>query len=31
MPHGKMTDFLAFPLFGFSLAIELRNFDYESN
>ena len=26
MPHGKMSDFVSFPLFGFTLVIKLRNF-----
>ena len=31
MPHGKMADFVSFALFGFTLVIELRNFDFESH
>ena len=31
MYHGKMSDFVAFPLFGFILVIKLRNFDFESH
>ena len=31
MSHGKMCDFVSFSLFGFSLAIKLRNFDFESH
>ena len=27
--HGKMSDFVSFPLFGFTLVIKLRNFDFE--
>ena len=30
MSHGKMLDFVAFPLFGFTLVIKLRNFDFQS-
>ena len=29
MSHGKMSDFVSFPLFGFTLVIKLRNFDFE--
>ena len=29
MSLGKMTDFVLFPLFGFTLVIKLRNFDFE--
>ena len=28
--HGKMFDFVSFPLFRFTLAMKLRNFDFES-
>ena len=28
MSHGKMSDFVSFPLFGFILVLPLRNFDY---
>ena len=31
MSHGKMSDFVSFPLFGFTLVIKLRNSDFESN
>ena len=31
MSHGKMSDFVSFPLFGFTLVIKLRNFDSESH
>ena len=31
MYHEKMTDFVLFPLFGFTLAISLRKFDFESH
>ena len=31
MSHGKMFDFISFQLFGFTLAIKLRNFDFESH
>ena len=27
--HGKMSDFVSFPFFGFTLVIKLRNFDFE--
>ena len=28
--HGEMSDFVAFPLFGFILVIKLRSFDLKS-
>ena len=31
MSHGKMSDFVSFPLFEFILVINLRNFDFESH
>ena len=31
MFHEEMSDFVLFPLFGFALAIKLRNFDFESH
>ena len=31
MSYGKMPDFVSFPLLGFTLAIKLRNFDFESH
>ena len=31
MSDGKMSDFLSFPLFGFTLLIKLRNFGFESH
>ena len=31
MSHGKMSDFVSVPLFGFTLAIKLRNSDFESH
>ena len=31
MSHGKMSDFVSFPLFGFTLVIKLRNFDFEGH
>ena len=31
MSRGKMSDFDSIPLFGFSLVIKLRNFDFESH
>ena len=29
--HGKMSDFITFLLFGFTLVIKLSNFDFESH
>ena len=29
MSHGKISDFVSFPLFGFTLVMKLRNFDFE--
>ena len=29
MSHGKMSDFVSFPLFRFTLVIQLRNLDFE--
>ena len=31
MSHGKMSDFLSFPLFGFKLVVKPRNFDFKAN
>ena len=31
MPHGQMSDFVSFSLFGFMLVIKLRSFDFESH
>ena len=31
MSHGKMPDFVSFPLPGITLVIKLRNFDFESH
>ena len=31
MSHGKMSDFVLFPLFGFTLVIKVINFDFESH
>ena len=31
MSHGKTTDFVSIPLFGFNLVIKMRNFDFESH
>ena len=28
--HGNMSDFVSFPLFGFTLVIKLRNFDFQA-
>ena len=28
MFHGKMSGFVSFPLFGFTLVVKLRNFDF---
>ena len=30
MLNGKMSNFASFPLFGFTLVIKLRSFDFES-
>ena len=29
--HGKMSDFVSFPLFGLTLVIKLINFDFQSH
>ena len=31
MSHGKMSDFVSFPFFGFTIVIKLRNSDFESH
>ena len=31
MSLGKMSDFVPFPLLGFTLVIKLKNFDFESH
>ena len=31
MAHGKISDFVSSPLFGFTLVIKLRNVDFESH
>ena len=31
MSNGKMSDFVSFPFFGFTLVVKLRNFDFESH
>ena len=31
MSHGKMSDSVSFSLFGFTLVIKLRNFDFQSH
>ena len=31
MSHGKISDFVSFPLFGFTVIIKLRNFNFESH
>ena len=31
MSHGKLSDFVSFPLFGFNLARKLGNFDFEGH
>ena len=31
MSHGKLSDFVSLPLFGFTLVIKLRNFDFASH
>ena len=30
MSHGKMSNFVSFPLFWFTLVIKLRNFYFDS-
>ena len=27
--HGKMSNFVSIPLFGYALVIKLRNFDFK--
>ena len=29
MSYGKMSDFVSFPLFGFTLVTKVRKFDFE--
>ena len=29
MSHGKVSDFVSFPLFRFTLVIKLKNFDFK--
>ena len=29
--HGKMSDFISFPMFGFILVEKLRNSDFEGH
>ena len=31
MFHEKMSDFVSFPLSGFTLVLKLRNFDFEDH
>ena len=31
LSHPKMSDYVLFPLFGFTLTIKLQNFDFESH
>ena len=31
MSYGKMSDFVSFPLFGFTLVKKMKNFDFESH
>ena len=31
MNHGKMSYFVSFPLFGFTLVVKLRNLDFENH
>ena len=31
MSNGKMSDFVSFPFFGFTLVVKLRKFDFESH
>ena len=30
MSHGKKSDFVSIPLFGFTLVVKLKNFEFES-
>ena len=29
--HGKMSDFISFLLFGFTLVIKVKNFEFEGH
>ena len=29
MSHGKISEIVSLPLFGFTLVIKMRNFDFE--
>ena len=29
MSHKKMSDFVSLPLFGFTIVIKMRNYDFE--
>ena len=31
IPCGKMSDFISFSFFGFTLVMKLKNFDFESH
>ena len=31
MSHEKMSDFVSFPVFGYSLVKKMGNFDFESH
>ena len=31
MSYEKISDFVLFPLFGYTLVIKLRNFDFEND
>ena len=31
MSHGKLSDFVLFPLFGLTLVIKLRSFDFKGH
>ena len=31
MPRGKLSDFVLFPFFGFTLVMKLKNFHFESH
>ena len=31
MSHGKISDFVSFPLFGFTLLIKQKNLDFEGH
>ena len=31
LPHGKMSDFVSFPLFRFTLVVKMRKVDYKGH